>query len=455
MSCGAWTPNRSFDMACLEDFPDTGSRVVGKLERAWNRNPEENSGVPERRGNVIDQPHELTPGQRVAWHRVRRGLSQEVLAGLVGRTEDWLNKIENDRAPLDRVSVIRALADALEVSVLDLIGEPAAPVYERSGVPEVRAALMDYRQLSPLLLAIRREGKPPTLEALRRDVADVMTLYQQSRYGQMLRRLPELLTQAQLAPREYTGDDRMEAERTLALASQSAAMILTKLGETDLAWMAAQRGLAAAEQSEDSAVIGSLLRSVVHAMHSDGRAEDAKVLTRHAADYLRRELKPATSRLISIYGTLLLPGAVAAARSGDRSTAGEYLDEAEEMANRLGGDANHLWTAFGPTNVKVHRVTAAMSLGDAQIALDLIPGISARGLPIERRVRHALETVNAYHARNLIAEAIGELLSAEKLAPEQVHGHVMSRQLVLRLRATSTGKRSRHLANLARRMKIL
>ncbi|MFI8438648.1 multiprotein-bridging factor 1 family protein [Streptomyces sp. NPDC079020] len=46
----------------------------------------------------------------------RRGLSQEVLAGLVGRTTDWLSKAENNRIELDRLSVITSLAKALDVS---------------------------------------------------------------------------------------------------------------------------------------------------------------------------------------------------------------------------------------------------------------------------------------------------------------------------------------------------
>lgn len=178
-------------------------------------------------------------------------------------------------------------------------------------------------------------------------------------------------------------------------------------------------------------------------------------MTRKAADYLRRELDPSAPRIVSIYGSLLLPGAIAAARAGDRSTAGEYLDEAEEMASLVGADANHLWTAFGPANVKIHRVSTAMSLGDVQIALDLIPGIDTDGLPAERRVRHALEVVNTYLARNMVDQAIGELLAAERRAPEQVHDHVMSRQLVMRLRATVLGRRSRKLAELARRMKVI
>jgi transcriptional regulator with XRE-family HTH domain len=414
-------------------------------------------GSKENDAGMHDRPNDLTPGQRVAWHRVRRGLPQEALAGLVGRTEDWLSKIENDRAPLDRLSVIRSLADALDVSIYDLIGEPAPTNGHREppGVAEVRAALMDYRQLSPLLSAAEKEGEVPSLVFLRRDLDHVMSAYQESRYGQMLRRIPEFLAQAQMAMSEYAADDRRAAQGIFALASQSAAMILTKVGEGDLAWIASQRGLTAAEQSEDPAITGSLLRSVVHSLHSDGRAEDARNMTRRAADYVRTRLDPAEPRIVSIYGTLLLPGAIAAARSNDRATAGEYLAEAKDMADLLRTDANHLWTAFGPTNVLIHEVSAAMSLGDVQVALDLIPRIDTRGLPVERRVRHALEVVNAYHARNRIGDAVEQLLQAERLAPEQVHEHVMSRQLVLRLRSTASGKRDRRLADLARRMKIL
>ena len=52
--------------------------------------------------------------------------------------------------------------------------------------------------------------------------------------------------------------DANRAHSLLALAYQAAVSVLTKLGETDLAWIASERGLAAAQTSENPVVLGSL-----------------------------------------------------------------------------------------------------------------------------------------------------------------------------------------------------
>jgi hypothetical protein len=56
--------------------------------------------------------------------------------------------------------------------------------------------------------------------------------------------------------------------------------VLTKLGETDLAWIAAERGLNAAQQTDNPIAIGSLFRSVAHALHSTGRLQGSVRLVR-------------------------------------------------------------------------------------------------------------------------------------------------------------------------------
>lgn len=60
---------------------------------------------------------------------------------------------------------------------------------------------------------------------------------------------------------------------------------------------------------------------------------------------------------------------MAAARAEDRATTRTFLTEADAAAGRLGRDANHLWTAFGPTNVAIHRVATAGELGDVRVAI--------------------------------------------------------------------------------------
>ncbi len=122
---------------------------------------------------------------------------------------------------------------------------------------------------------------------------------------------------------------------------------------------------------------------------------------------------------------------MAAARAGDRATTRTFLTEVDTAASRLGRDANYLWTAFGPTNVDIHCVATAGELGDVQVAIDLGPRVDTTPLPMERRVRHALELARAYSLWNRLDDALTTLLDAERLAPEQVRHHYLGRQLTL------------------------
>jgi transcriptional regulator with XRE-family HTH domain len=399
----------------------------------------------------------LTIGERVAWYRRRRGMSQEVLAGLVGRTADWLQKAENNRIELDRLSVIRSLAQALDVSIADLIGEPMLLDWTADSrtrtVPSLRAALMDYSQLSPLLTG-ESSSEPPALDQLTQRVDAVFNAYQHSRFGYVTAQASGLLRDAVAASRIMDGDAATHANELLAFSYQAAASVLTKLGEADLAWIAAERGLTAAQKTGSLVVLGSLFRSVAHTLLATGRYRPAVELVNRAAGVLGGELGGADGPMLSVYGTLFLTGAMAASRAEDRSTTRAFLQEAEEAANRLGGDANYLWTAFGPTNVAIHRVNTAMELGDVQIALDLGPTLDTTGLPTERRVRHALELARAYSARNRRDDGLAVLLSAEQIAPEQVRHHFISRQLVLTWMRQLRRKPNLELAGLAARLRL-
>lgn len=378
---------------------------------------------------------DMTIGERVAFYRQRRGLTQDVLAGLVGRSEDWLRKVEHEVLPLDRLSVLRRLAFALDISLGDLIGEPVLMAWadesSRRTVPALRVALMDHRQF----LSDQQPENPPRLDALANEIAAQWGDYQNSRYARLTQRLPLLITDAQTACQHYGQgtDEGLRAHALAASVHQLATAFLTKLGEADLAAISASRGLAAAQASGSDLMIGSLYRAVAHALLSIGEFDQAVALTRAAADYLEPGLADATPEYLSVYGMLHLVGAVASSRREERADTASFLAEADQAAARLGHDANLLWTAFGPTNVNIHRVTAAMELGDIQVAVDLGPRIDTHALPIERRVRHAIETARAYVRWNRTQAALALLLDAEQYAPEQVRYHRLSRILVREL----------------------
>jgi transcriptional regulator with XRE-family HTH domain len=79
-------------------------------------------------------------GRRIARARRRRGLSQTVLAGLVGRSESWLSQVERGRRGVDSHAVLTRLAEVLRIDRRPARGAVRTlpgPAY-RAGLPPVR-----------------------------------------------------------------------------------------------------------------------------------------------------------------------------------------------------------------------------------------------------------------------------------------------------------------------------
>jgi transcriptional regulator with XRE-family HTH domain len=65
-------------------------------------------------------------GQRVKTLREQRGLTQQQLATMAGLTNDTISNYERGRRTDPPVSVVYAVASALEVTVEELLAEPQA-----------------------------------------------------------------------------------------------------------------------------------------------------------------------------------------------------------------------------------------------------------------------------------------------------------------------------------------
>ena len=101
---------------------------------------------------------QLSVGDRVAFYRHRRGLTQATLAAMVGRSEDWLSKIERGERQVRRLDVLSELGRALRIPLDDLLGQPVLLEDDQAtddDVPAVREALMSHRRLfAPFSVAL-------------------------------------------------------------------------------------------------------------------------------------------------------------------------------------------------------------------------------------------------------------------------------------------------------------
>lgn len=398
-------------------------------------------------------------GERVAFYRRRRGFTQRVLADLVGRSEDWLSKIERGERDLRRIDVIAELARALRVSVGDLLGQPVLvedDQPDQDDIPAIRSALMNYRRLSAVLFG-RQASRPLQIETVERVLVSARGDYESGRLGRTIAALPNLINHAQQL--EDLPGASTTAYSVSARIHHLAASTLTKVGESDLAWMAAERAMAAADQSENPLVIAAVARSATGALLAIGRFDDALQVGTHAARWLEDQIGSTGQHdpvALSLCGMLYLRSAEAAARIQDRHTAAEMLQHADTTAVRLAADANFWHTNFNMANVGLHRVAVGLDLDDIPTVLSFGPQIDTSVVSAERSASYRIDMARAFAAVAQDDDALGYLLDAQQDAAQLVWHSAAARETVRGLyrRAHGVGQNS-ELATLAERCRAI
>ena len=369
-------------------------------------------------------------GRRIALHRRRRGLSQAAVAGLVGRSESWLSQVERGLRDIDSYTALRDLARVLRVDIGTLTATSEASEPERS-IRDV-----DVAAIERALLISSVPGSMPDVAAA---VPELHAAYQAARYDEVLAALPSLIA-------------ALEGQHSCLTAAgyTVAAKTLTKIGSHELALIAADRAWYAARRSGEQADIGMAVYQVVCALLPTARASLAEELAVETAMRLDGD-DPA---VLSVAGALWLIAAVAAARRIDAAAAEQCLDHAQQLADQLGEDANHRWTAFGPTNVAIHRVSVAVELGDVPAALAAAAAVDLDRLPEglrSRRVQVQLDIAWAQAQRRRDAEALVALLEIERAAPQVTRRNAVARDTIRQLLARARGTSESAVRRLAHR----
>src|SRR5205807_5734624 len=137
-----------------------------------------------------------------------------------------------------------------------------------------------------------------------------------------------------------------------------------------------------------------------------------------AVEDLRRDLAEENRDAMAMAGALWLVSVVAAVRNNDPWTARDRLREKALPIARRTGDANVLWTVFGPTNVALHSVSGEMEMGEAGEALRLADDIDISATPsLERKTTFALEVARCYEQRRDDPGVFLHLVNAEASGP--------------------------------------
>ncbi|MFI9643332.1 helix-turn-helix domain-containing protein [Micromonospora sp. NPDC051925] len=367
---------------------------------------------------------DLPIGRRVAHWRVRRRLTQQMLADRLGKSKSWVDKVERGVRALDKFSVIRDIAEVLRVDPSALTGEDIASVATADavdGVDGIRAALAQYDVLWA------GSGDRPALPAgeLDRRVGHAWLSYEHADYPRLVRMLPGLLGDAQ---RSQAADDGDETTALLVQSYRITASVLVKLGEPELAWLAADRAMAVSCGDRQLTAVAAI--PLGQALRASGRGRLAMAVTIAAA----RRVTPAAPPDLSLCGALLVEAALAAATCGDAQSTEELIDQAAKIAGRVGDSRDHHRTSFGPATVEVARVTAAVALGDGGTAVTwhekAVSGSGWKLLPAEHRAAHLVDAAQAYlHVGDLL-RAGRALVDADRTAPAEVRLRPAARTVI-------------------------
>jgi hypothetical protein len=341
-------------------------------------------------------------------------LSQRELARLCGYTREYISMAERHGTNIPSRELVRALDSALDAGgTLVTLRSHAAD--EQRARRARHHGFADTASADPNLLdGVRRAvlgapGEPlPDIDIA---ITRAHTHYQQADYDDAVRLLPRIISGLTASP-----------ARAKALAYLAAAKLATKVGDAGLAWVTADRCTAFAVESGNPELIGIARYQVAAALLAGGHDPDAEQAAGEALDDL-----PVGD---DVRGSLLLLLAITAARGGQRSLATQRLRAAAERARE---DRNHLWTAFGPTNVAVHELGVHVAIGDTRTAMLLGERIGTNGLPAQLKGRRAqihLELAAAATGQHADHLAVLHLLEAERVARQAVARNATTRRLV-------------------------
>ncbi len=368
----------------------------------------------------LDDDH---TGTRIKEQRRLARLTQRQLAAQIPFSYSLLNQVECGARPAT-IDFIAAVARALRIDVTTLTGQPYVTELQQDRlaalVRPIREALDLYDLGANPELTVRPAGQ------LVAAADDLCRMVRATRLRNAATALPgviaELTTAAWATP---------SAALWQALGStyRTAHDISVKLGYYDLSSVALDRMEWAAARASDPvlAAVRQYMRALVYFREGDNGI-GLRLVSSGQTILGQAERGWATT---AVSGQLHLGASVIAARARDRDVADSHLAEAAALAEQT-GDASHVhWLSFGPANVALHRMSAAVEMRHYGNALAQARDIQLPGsLATSRRAHFLIDRARSEMETGASEAALGTLVEARRAAPEQTRYHPGARETI-------------------------
>lgn len=396
---------------------------------------------------------DLPIGDRIRHYR--GGRRQDAIAGLVGISPDYLSQIERG-LKVPSLPILYALAQELGVPTAALLSEQPPPAEEHADTAEaaVGRALLGY--------GAARSTTPVPAAELRDRVEAAWQSWQTSstRFTEAATTLPTLVADLEHATRTArAGTDPAERRAVLRTAADLYCLLrsyLRRTGRVDLATLAADRAMRAAEDADDPLRIAAAQWNFGHVLLAAGQPAEAEELALRAAEQVAATTMPEVEQA-AMGGALQLVAVVAAARRRQWWQARDRLKQHAAPAARHVPDGSNVGrTVFGPTNVALHALSIDMEAGETGEALHTADAIDTAGLPsLEREFTFGLEVAACHSQRRDDAATLLALLGLEAVAPEDLARTPLARQLVLTVIRRARAMHARQAEQLAVRIGLV
>ncbi len=395
-------------------------------------------------------------GANIAAHRRAARVTQADLAARIGKSVQWVSAVEQGRRHAERLTDLVRVAQALNCTVPDLIGRPLET--QAPGVRPTADAIGAVRAALMRVVVPDANHVAPQLDAIGTRVAEAWTVWHGSPTAHTVLGglLPDLVVDATAAYRaERT--NREAAARTLAGAYQVTRQWLHHIPDPDLAWIAAERAMAAAREADDPHLIALGAWALSASYRRAGQQDEATRLCLNAADEVKRHIDQSApdKDLLADYGMLHLAASISSAQSDDDGRAWAFHRVADDAARVLGAYYAP-WTKFGRANVDIHGVAIAAELGNADAVIDYASRLDTTDMPsIERRAAALVSTARGFVRRGEDEAAILVLMDAEKISSEEVRDSILVQELVRELLFRDRARARAHVRGLAQRIGLV